>query len=266
MRLLIAVLVVGLAAAAWWSMTSVAPRPADVAPPTPSRAAAAPAAPAAPASRPSPDVPQFAPRVHVTSESAPAPGPATPAAALDPLRFSVVAVMLLPGQKPALTLLLDGNSITVREGDTVAGYRVQSIASDRVTLVHLATQSQVERLYADLSAPAGPVVPVPAPATVASAHAPAPSAPFGPAPAAVAAPAPQPPPRVPATPYMPPRPPAGASVHDNPLVGAVLPHAPGQAPPGISGPRPSPTRPGDPVPAGPVATPVPPGVQGPQRR
>src|SRR5688500_15340043 len=122
MRFLIAMLVVGLAAAAWWSFTSVAPQPGAVARPTPSPAAAEPRPAAA-----APDVPQFAPRVHVSGEPAPAPGAATPTAAIQPLNFSVVAVMLLPGERPALTLLLDGNSITVREGDTVAGYRVQSI-------------------------------------------------------------------------------------------------------------------------------------------
>jgi len=226
------------------------------------------------AAKPAPAPQPVAPSELVYSVSRVTPAdPASPGTASQPappLEFAVLAAIVIAGQPPVLTLQVGGNAVTVREGDVISGYRVERIDRDRVTLVHVASGSRSERLYADAA-------PVSSSATVASAAS-APAAPFaaqtqsfGPIPAnapanRISAPSTSmatPPPPVN---YVPPRPPAGATVHDNPLVGAVLPSVPGQAPPGMSGPRPSPARPGDPVPQGPMPTPVPPNAQGPTRR
>ena len=184
-----------------------------------------------------------------------APGSPALAAAPAPPAFAVVGAILFPGRKPALTLRVAGELRTVAEGDMIEAYRVERIDRDRVVLLHAESGSRVERLYAD-SGSTGSAAVVASSAT---------GGPFAPPPSTTAtvtvAPA-----LVPPASYVPPRAPLGATVNDNPLVGAIIPAAPGQAPPGISGPRPVQLRPGQAPPPGPIAMPVPPNAQGPVSR
>ncbi len=201
----------------------------------------------------------FAPR---PAETATAPTTAAPPTAIAPPAFSVVGAILFPGRKPALTLRVGGELRTLAEGDILEGYRVERIERERVVLVHVQSGSRVERGYgeSDSSSPA-PVVAAVSPA----------SGPFAPpvssvAPVPAQAAATTSTPSAPSAPYVAPRPPPGATVHDNPLVGAIIPSSPGQSPPGMSGPRPVPLAPGQAPPPGPVALPVPPNAQGPTSR
>jgi hypothetical protein len=168
-----------------------------------------------------------------------------------------------------VTLLVDGNSITVSEGGTIAGYRIERIARDRMTVVDIATGISTERAFDDLAPPqniASNAPPAPAWAPVFAAQPQQQPFVIPPGPADFAArPAAASLPPTTATPGIPPRAPPGATVQDSPLVGAILPVTPGQAPPGITGPR-STLRPGDPLPQGPTPMPIPPNAQGPTRR
>src|SRR5438105_15440968 len=104
MRTLIAFLLVAFAAAAWWSTRGAEP----VAPNARLQTAAAnakasPAPQAAVAGEPAYVAPRAMP--------AEAASPSTPAAA--PLQFAVLAAVVIPGEKPVLTLLIGGDSVTV---------------------------------------------------------------------------------------------------------------------------------------------------------
>ena len=251
MRILIVVLVIAFAGAAWWGLHE-APRPpaAEAPAPAPAPVASAPAPIGSGAIVLSPI--QFSAK---PADSYPAAtGGAGPAA---PPAFSVVGAVALPGQKPALTLRIGGELRTVREGEMIDTYRVERIDRDRVVLLHVESGSRVERMYADAVSPGSAPV-------VASAPTGGPFAPPAPS-AGAASPTPTPAPAPPVN-YVAPRAPAGATVNDNPLVGAIIPTAPGQAPPGMTGPRPIPLRPGQPPPPGPVPMPVPPNAQGPAPR
>jgi hypothetical protein len=255
MRILIAVLVIGLAAAAWWGLHEPAP-PAATVTAAPAPATAANSAPASTSAASAAIT--FAPRAVDTTPAAGAASP-TSGAAVAPPSFTIVGAVLFPGRQPALTLRVAGELRTVVQGDVIDGFRVESIDRDRVVLVHVESGSRFERLYADAgSMNAAPVATSASGGPLAQAQAPAASN----TPAAAAAPATPTPP----VNYNPPRAPAGATVNDNPLVGAIIPTSPGQAPPGMSGPKPVPLRPGQAPPAGPVAIPVPPNAQGPVPR
>ncbi len=247
MRILIAVLVIGLAAAALWGFHDPE-RPQPAVAVAPSALATTPSAPAASGAI------AFSPRPpeSIAAASAPAPGAApTPV----PPAFSIVGAILFPGRKAALTLRVAGELRTVAEGDMIEGYRVERIDRDRVALLHVDSGRRLERLYAD-SVPAS-TAPVVASASAGG------TGPY--APPAVASTPPLPSAQPPVN-YTPPRAPAGATINDNPLVGAIIPNSPGQAPPGMSGPRPVPLRPGQAPPPGPIPTPVPPNAQGPVAR
>jgi hypothetical protein len=248
MRIPIAVLLVGLAGAAWWGLREAAPPSAATTVSTAPQFVAPAAPPPAP---PSSGAIAFSPR----PVEAPSPGNIPLARSVAPPTFSVVGAVLLPGQKPALTLRVAGELRTVMEGDMIDGHRVERIEPDRVVLLHLESGSRVERLYADL----GPTNSAPIVASASGGAATAVPSP-GAATAATALYTP------PVPTYVAPVPPPGATVNDNPLVGAIIPTAPGQAPPGMSGPRPVPLRPGQAPPPGPVPMPVPPNAQGPVTR
>ncbi|MGE0358425.1 MAG: hypothetical protein AB7P08_16085 [Burkholderiales bacterium] len=260
MRVFISLLLVAAVAFAWWWREN---RPATsatqaVAPTSPEVAQASPASQAAQAP---------VPAAAIFTASPPAKSPPLPEA--PPLRIAVLARIAFAGEPPAVTVLLDGHTRTLREGASFGdGFRLDRIGEDRIRVTHVPSQQAFEKGYDELRAPPADTVaaaqtpsgatqgPFPA-VSAARKPATAPAMPVANFPTTVAAPVPF---------FRPPVAPLGATRQDNPLVGAVLPGAAGQAPPGVAGPKPTPTLPGQPAPAGPQLRPVPAGSQGPVPR
>jgi len=184
-------------------------------------------------------------------------------AVMPPLRLVVLARVAFPGEAPAITVLIDGQSHTLREGHRFGnGFRVDTIGTDRVSFTHLPSGQSVEKRIDELASGTSTATTSTTPESVQTGPFPAvtsrvPVPPtFAPA-ATVPTPASAP---VTVAPASAPQAPPGATRMDNPLVGAVLPNASGQAPAGVSGPKPIPLPPGQPAPAGPQLRQVEPGT------
>ena len=279
MKVFIFLLLAAAVAFAWWRrdtgpaatvVTSPAAPSAAIAPPAPGKIAEPPAS-STPPSVSSANSALPARSASPASSASPAdsgpPAEPGPPAQAPPLRIAVLARIAFAGEPPAITVLLDGHSLTLREGARFGdGFRVDRIGTDRLAVTHVPTQQSFEKRFDELKVPPSDA-PAPATAVVSPQAGPFPAA--SPAARAPVNSAPNLPPAAmtaPATPFRPSMVPAGASDRDNPLVGAVLPGASGRAPPGVSGPRPVPLQPGQPTPAGPQLQPVPPGTQGPVPR